>query len=210
LITGVLEVMFMGQTALKSLTIFMIMPFLRARMFKQLPSLAATLLRVSKPLRLAEAKGPPAPTERQILRCDHSNIKRYGNMHGRFAQCLECLVRFKWVNEEWVRHSQRSAGSSSSSALPLPTAADTLRMPSSTPSAATAKSKAQAFRGSLLKPSAATPSASRAQPTPSNRRARRPLEMSGDQVMEAEQYYLAEEEESEEGWSEVDPVSEDP
>lgn len=58
-------------------------------------------------------------------KCSHQDIKRYGNRHGRFAQCLKCSRKFKWneVEERWEFNPLKE--SSQSSQLPVPSSDNT-------------------------------------------------------------------------------------
>lgn len=69
---------------------------------------------------LQEAVPPHVTLKNHPSRCDHQNIKRHGNAHGRFALCQDCGMKWKWDNnlEKWVDfHGSRS---SSTRSLPLP------------------------------------------------------------------------------------------
>ena len=69
---------------------------------------------------LQEAVPPHVTLKNHPHRCDHQNIKRHGNAHGRFALCQDCGMKWKWDNnlEKWVDfHGSRS---SSTRLLPLP------------------------------------------------------------------------------------------
>ncbi|CAL1170840.1 unnamed protein product, partial [Cladocopium goreaui] len=83
--------------------------------------------------------------------CEHLQCRRYGNPHGRYAQCLTCETKWKWnpTEELWVQHGQR-ASSSRSQPLPPPcsaTIATSLGAPKSK-SRATAKIRPQPERRS--------------------------------------------------------------
>ena len=83
--------------------------------------------------------------------CVHLQCRRYGNPHGRYAQCLTCETKWKWnpTEELWVQHGQR-ASSSRSQPLPPPcsaTIATSLGAPKSK-SRATAKIRPQPERRS--------------------------------------------------------------
>ena len=56
--------------------------------------------------------------------CTHEHIKRSGNKHGSYAQCLQCLIKWKWnqASQGWEQFSVAS----SSSRLPLPSSATVL------------------------------------------------------------------------------------
>ena len=54
--------------------------------------------------------------------CEHKDIKRYGNAHGRFARCNQCLRKWRWNTKkgDWDIWYSRGDGSPSSSSAPLP------------------------------------------------------------------------------------------
>ena len=60
--------------------------------------------------------------ERGKDKCDHKDIKRYGNMHGRYGKCRKCLRTWKWNagREEWEVWVGSVGYSARSSPLPLP------------------------------------------------------------------------------------------
>lgn len=66
---------------------------------------------------LSEAIPPHIEAKVQVKDCPHTSVKRYGNLHGRFAQCVTCGLRMKWdpQAELWV-HKPLQASSRS---LPL-------------------------------------------------------------------------------------------
>ncbi|CAL1128378.1 unnamed protein product [Cladocopium goreaui] len=91
--------------------------------------------------------------------CDHFQCKRYGNPRGRFAQCLQCLTKWKWNEalEKWQPHGP-SAHSSRLRPLPPPSSATiATSVPSSTAAtrAATSEAKAKATPGPTSNTSAA-------------------------------------------------------
>jgi hypothetical protein len=58
-------------------------------------------------------------------RCSHNSIKRSGNRHGRYAQCLQCLRRFRWNQEAGQWEFNPLQESSRSSPLPAPSSSNT-------------------------------------------------------------------------------------
>lgn len=75
----------------------------------------------------AKAKAAPKPSPKASTtptQCQHRHIKRSGNRHGSYAQCLECLTKWKWnpTRQGW----EHFVAASSSSQLPLPCSATVL------------------------------------------------------------------------------------
>ena len=77
--------------------------------------------------------------------CHHPStmVSRYGNRHGRFVKCAMCGTRWRW--DEGLL-GWRSLQASSSSSLPLPTAANTY------PAGAANKAKARPGRSTESPP----------------------------------------------------------
>ena len=67
---------------------------------------------------------PKATPQVAPAACAHRYITRSGNRHGSFAQCQECLTKWKWnpTHQGWVHF----VAASSSSQLPLPSSATVL------------------------------------------------------------------------------------
>ena len=61
-------------------------------------------------------------------RCKHENIKRSGNQHGKYAQCLQCLRKFRWNQEAGQWEFNPLPESSRSSPLPAPSCNNTRPM----------------------------------------------------------------------------------
>ena len=79
------------------------------------------------------------------MTCNHARCRRYRNIHGRFAECLECKTKWKWNedNKMWVEHG-RPGRSLRSQPLPLPSSSNTISStpyPKSQMSSALAKAK---------------------------------------------------------------------
>lgn len=88
--------------------------------------LQATKLKIFPREWLAEAVPPRVESKTPVKNCPHTNVKRYGNAHGRFAQCTECGVRMKWNPESEVWAYKPSQASSRSLPLPPPSLSNTV------------------------------------------------------------------------------------
>lgn len=58
--------------------------------------------------------------------CAHTEFRRYGNTHGRFSQCLQCLQRFRWLQDQQAWEPYGNQPSPSSSHLPPPSSSNIL------------------------------------------------------------------------------------
>ena len=73
---------------------------------------------------------PPAvPPTANPRTCQHPTTRRYGNAHGRFAECLTCGTKWKWSQESWVPHGRKER-SAHLQPLPPPSSA-TISQPAS-------------------------------------------------------------------------------
>ena len=76
--------------------------------------------------------------------CTHPSFRRYGNKAGRFSQCNDCLLKYKYNQERqgWEVYGEQP--SQRSSQLPLPSPSTIL--PSTNPRAMGSRPKARAAR----------------------------------------------------------------
>ena len=73
---------------------------------------------------------PPAvPPTANPRTCQHPTTRRYGNAHGRYAECLTCSTKWKWSQESWVPHGRKER-SAHLQPLPPPSSA-TISQPAS-------------------------------------------------------------------------------
>ena len=70
----------------------------------------------------SKRKVKPKPT--YSGECSHNHIKRTGNRHGSYAQCLDCKIKWRWNKE--LDGWEHFTAASSSSPLPLPSSATVL------------------------------------------------------------------------------------
>ena len=122
-------------------------------------------------------------------RCNHLNLKRYGNRHGRYAKCEnpKCGEKWKWNDALQGWEGQSAAPSRSSAPLPPPSAATLVRQP-----AAKAVTRRPASASTPLQwsePPTATSPAPKSQISASSSRTRRPREpMTQRQAAEFEMF----------------------
>ena len=93
----------------------------RAQRFLLTPLAISSTPSTACPKRKAKAKAAPAvlaTTPPAGPACDHRHIKRSGNRHGSYAQCMECKKKWKWNPDRqgW----EYFVTASGSSPLPLP------------------------------------------------------------------------------------------
>ncbi|CAE8672696.1 unnamed protein product, partial [Polarella glacialis] len=115
-------------------------------LFREAPSLLVYMNRFAQ-ASLQQAKlnveSPEAIKARQ-QRCDHLNIKRYGNKTGSYCLCHDCEWKGKWNGDEGRWEAFQSKGQlRSSSVLPAPSSRDTnsARTPSNSSSSTPAVPK---------------------------------------------------------------------
>ncbi|CAK8987891.1 unnamed protein product [Durusdinium trenchii] len=65
-----------------------------------------------------KAKFKPETTYLATTDCEHQHVKRSGNRHGSYAQCLDCKIKWKW--NPTLRGWEHFIAASSSSQLPPP------------------------------------------------------------------------------------------
>ena len=113
-------------------TIILRVLYLEFNCLRQMARLVRLCLRPRSWLTLAEEQELKEMHRKDLTRpkvsqkhCTHPEFQRYGNAHGRYSRCKRCDLKFKWLpeHEAWVEYSPKS---SSSSALPLPSAANIL------------------------------------------------------------------------------------
>ena len=59
------------------------------------------------PRDVLQAIPPAVPPTANPRTCQHPTTRRYGNAHGRFAECLTCGTKWKWNQESWVPHGRK-------------------------------------------------------------------------------------------------------
>ncbi|CAK9109800.1 unnamed protein product, partial [Durusdinium trenchii] len=111
---------------------------------------------------LAEAVPPTTDVPPHPDKCDHKDIKRYGNMHGRFGKCRKCMRTWKWneSKEEWVVWAGSAGYSARSSPLPLPPSSK--EKDTKVPKGMKAKAKPKMKRRTTTKPTTSSTAASSA------------------------------------------------
>jgi hypothetical protein len=147
LVTVVLTTLYSGcNHLLKAIPKLSVMPLFRAALFREAPSLLVYMNRFAQ-ASLQQAKlnveSPEAIKARQ-QRCDHLNIKRYGNKTGSYCLCHDCEWKGKWNGDEGRWEAFQSKGQlRSSSVLPAPSSRDTnsARTPSNSSSSTPAVPK---------------------------------------------------------------------
>ena len=125
-------------------------PLPGVQLLRQMARLVRLCVRPRSWLTLAEEQELKEMRRKDLTRpkvsqkhCTHPEFQRYGNAHGRYSRCKRCDLKFKWLpeHEAWVEYSPKS---SSSSALPLPSAANILEKG---PLAMKAASPKRVFKG---------------------------------------------------------------